>query len=92
MEVKKLSVENNFKKIYNTQEWYVKAAIQNNFTDESLVLISENISYIEIVNSLDCWVPKFKMRYTDFNFSLSPILRQTRSITRVRNARTVTNN
>lgn len=89
---KKISTENKFLKIYNTQEWLVKVVLVNSFTEQGIVLITENISYIEIFNSLESWVPELILKYTDFNFAVVPFLKQTRFIINNRNGTTITNN
>lgn len=40
-----------------------------------ITLITENITYISITNSLESWVPTVLLRYNDFNYSASKFLR-----------------
>lgn len=45
-----------------------------------ITLITENITYISITNSLESWVPTIVLKYSDFNYSASKFLRANSSV------------
>jgi hypothetical protein len=60
-----------FQKTYNDKDWYIKAVFINLVTNSMDTLITENITELTILNSLDNFTPSVIFMYKDSEYHIS---------------------